>query len=114
MTTSTFFIEILSGKKLTAEAQIINFIQGNYPQEHIQACENRWKRLGYRDERAWPHLFPLTLNDLCNKWYKIEEAQGDTFNWKTVKENFIKDFLFETYQEKLKETTKIIKDFIQD
>ena len=38
-------------------------------------------------------MFPTTLDDLPNKWYKIKEAQGDTFNWKYVKDNFIKDFL---------------------
>ena len=40
------------------------------------------------------HLFPSTLNDLQNKWYKIEEAIGDTFTWKILKRNFIKDFSF--------------------
>ena len=48
---STFFIEIFEGNKLTAKAQITKFTQGNDPQEHIQACENKLKILKYRDER---------------------------------------------------------------
>ena len=57
-------------------------------------CENEWRRLGYKDERTWPHLFPSTLADLPSKWYKMEEARGETFFWHELKENFIKDFQF--------------------
>ena len=53
-----------------------------------------WRRLGYKEERTWPHLFPSTLNDLANKWYKMEEARGETLIWQELKGNFIKDFRF--------------------
>ena len=73
-TTSNFFVETLGGRKLTKEAQITVFIQGQDPKNHIRICETEWRRLGYKDERIWPHLFPSTLDDLPNKWYKMEEA----------------------------------------
>ena len=38
--------------------------------------------------RAWPHLFPSTLADLPNKWYKMEEARGETFLWHEIREIF--------------------------
>ena len=57
------------------------------------------------------HLFLLTLDDLPNKWYKIEKACGDTFTWKSIKHNFIKDLSFNFEVEKLKDETKHIKDF---
>ena len=76
---STFFVEWFGGKKLTQEAQIPIFFQGQDPEEHIKLCEKEWRRLGHKDERAWPHLFPSTLADLPNKWYKMEEARGETF-----------------------------------
>ena len=53
-----------------------------------------WRRLGYKDERAWPHLFPSTLADLPNKWYNMEEARGETLFWHEIKQNLIKDFHF--------------------
>ena len=89
------------------------FIQGQDPEEHIRTCEKEWKRLGYKDERTWPHLFPLMLSDLPNKWYKMEEARGETFKWHELRENFIKDFSFRPQNEKLVETAKQIKAFIE-
>ena len=77
----TFFIERFGGGKLTKKAEILVFTQGKDPEKHIRTCEKEWRRLGYKDERIWPHRFPSTLDDLPNKWYKIEEAQGETFLW---------------------------------
>ena len=74
MTTSMFFMERFGGKKLTVKVKIPKFIQGKDPEEHIARCESEWKRLGYRDERAWPHMFPNMLDDLPSKWFKLEEA----------------------------------------
>ena len=71
---STFFIERFGGRKLTKQAQRHVFIEGQDPENHIRICETKWRRLGYKDERIWPHLFPSTLYDLPNKWYKMEEA----------------------------------------
>jgi hypothetical protein len=44
------------------------------------------------DERVWPHMFLGTLDDIPNKWYKIEESCGHTSSWVEIKENFIQDF----------------------
>ena len=93
-TASTYFVERVGGKKLNQQAQISTFTQGQNPEQHIKTCETEWRRLGYKDERAWPHLFPSTLADLPNKWYKMEEARGETFFWHELRENFIKDFNF--------------------
>ena len=79
MTASTYFVERFGGKKLTAQAQITKFYLGDDSMKHADIFQKEWKRLGYHDERTWPHLFPTTLNDLPNKWYKLEEAKGDTF-----------------------------------
>ena len=73
-TTLNLFIERFGGKKLTKQAQIHVFTQGQDPENHIRTCEKEWRRLGHKDERIWPHLFPSTLDDLPNKWYKMEEA----------------------------------------
>ena len=89
------------------------FIQGKDPEEHIRTCEREWRRLGYKDERTWPHLFPSTLADLPNKWYKMEEAQGKTFQWNQLRENFINDFSFIPQNENQVETAKHIKAFIK-
>ena len=43
----------------------------------------------------------------------MEEAQGETFLWQEIKENFIKDFNFEPQNENLVETAKQIKAFVQ-
>ena len=85
MTTLTYYIEIFGGNKLIVEANIIKFLTRKDPQEHIENCEIEWKRIGYKDERMWPHLFPSTLDNFPNKWYKIEEAYRDTFTWKPLK-----------------------------
>ena len=81
------------------------FIQGQDPEEHIRTCEREWRIiLGYKDKRTWPHLFPSTLIELPNKWYKMEEAWGETFQWHKLRENFIKDFNFIPQNEKLVKT----------
>ena len=72
-----------------------------------------WRILRYKDEHIWPHLFPSTLDDLPNKWYKMEDARGETFLWNEIRENFIKDFSFIPEDTNLVETTKQIKAFIQ-
>ena len=69
--------------------------------------------MGYKDECIWPHMFPSTLDDLPNKWYKMEEAWGKTVMWNELRENFIEDFSFIPEDEKLVEATKQIKTFIQ-
>ena len=89
------------------------FIQGQDPEDHIGTCEKEWKRLGYKDERTWPQLFSSTLSDLPKKWYKIEEAWGETFLWHELRENFMKDFNFIPQDEKLVETAKQINPFIE-
>ena len=43
----------------------------------------------------------------------MEEAWGETFLWRELKENFIKDFNFEPQNENLVETAKQIKEFVQ-
>ena len=109
----TLFIERFGGGKLTKQAQIPVFTQGQDPKNHIRTCEKECIRLGYKDEHIWPHLFPSTLDDLPNKWYKMEEARGKTFIWNELRENFIKDFNFIPKDKKLLEATKQIKTFIQ-
>ena len=104
---------VLEEKKLTQQARIPIFTQGQDPEEHIKTCEKEWRRLGYKDERAWPHFFPSTLAELSNKWYKMEEDRGETFLWHELRENFIKDFNFIPQNKNLVETTKQIKQFIQ-
>ena len=59
------------------------------------------------------HLFPSTLTDLQNKWYKMEEYRGKTFLWHELREIFIKDLNFIPQNENLVETTKQIKEFTQ-
>ena len=112
-TTSTYFVERFVGKKLTKQDQIPIFTQGQDLENHIKTCEKEWRRLGYKYERTWPHLFPSTLSDLPNKWYKMEEARGETFLWHELKENFIKYFNFVPQNENLVETAKHIKAFVQ-
>ena len=112
-TSSTYFVEIFGGRKLTKQAQILVFTQGQDPKKHINICEREWRRIGYKDERIWLHLFPSTLDDLPSKWFKMEESRGETFVWNELKEKFTKEFKFIPEDEKLAEATKQIKTFIQ-
>lgn len=48
-------------------------------------------------------MFPNTLDDLPNKWYKLEEACGQSLQWKELRENFIKDFEFKLDESNLKD-----------
>ena len=88
------------------QVQIPVFIQGQDPEDHIRTCGREWRRLGYKYKRTWTHLFPSMLANLPNKWYKMEEARGETFKWNKIRENFIKDFSFIPQNKKLVETTK--------
>lgn len=58
-------------------------------------------------------MFPNTLDDLPYKWHKIEEAHGETFTWKDLKENFIKDFAFTLQEANLTKAVKEIGDYIE-
>jgi hypothetical protein len=58
-------------------------------------------------------MFPSTLDEIPNKWYKIEEACGHTLNWSDIKEIFIKDLEFIPEEEHLRETTQQIKIFLE-
>jgi hypothetical protein len=50
-------------------------------------------------------MFPITLDGIPNKWYKIEEAYDHMLNWEEIKENFVQDFEFNPKEEHLRETT---------
>ena len=89
------------------------FIQGKDPEEHIITCKKEWKRLGYKDERTWPHLFPSTLFEFPNKWHKMEESRRETFFWKSLKNNFIKNFSFSPVEKCLREVVEEIQQFIK-
>ena len=91
---------------------ISKFYPGDDATKHVDLCQKEWKCLGYHDERTCPHLFPTTLNNLPNKWYKLEEARGDTFTWQTLRENFIKHFSFILNDEKLKPVAKQLQQLI--
>ena len=54
-----------------------------------------------------------TLDDLPNKWYKMEESQGETFIWLELKEKFIKEFRCKPKDDKLVRETTQIRTFIQ-
>ena len=43
----------------------------------------------------------------------MEEARGETFTWNELKENFINDFKFSSWDELLVEARKQIKKFLQ-
>ena len=55
---------------------------------------------------------PINPRRLTKKWYKMEEARGETFLWHELRENFIKDFNFIPQNENMVETVKHIKKFI--
>jgi hypothetical protein len=82
-------------------------------QSLIQQCEKEWRKAGYRDERVCPHMFPNTLDGIPHKWYKIEEACGDTFDWNEIKNNFLKDFDFIFEEALLNDATREIKNFLE-
>ena len=92
---------------------IPSFRIGYDPIEHIQCCESEWRKIGYKDERVWPHMFPSTLGDIPNKWYNIEEYCVHTSRWVEIKENFIQDFKINLEEEKLKDATQQIKIFLK-
>lgn len=114
MISFTYVIEILKGKKIIVEANIIKFLPRKDLEENINNYKREWKIIGKGDERIQTHLLPLNLDNFPNRWYKIEEDHGDNSTWNTLKQNFINDFSFNTQKQKLKDATKLIKEFIQD
>ena len=67
------------------EDNIRKIILGRDPQEHISSYELEWKRLGYIDERVYPNLFLLMLDDLPNyQILKITSYRSKSSNnWST-------------------------------
>jgi hypothetical protein len=113
-TVSTYFFERFRDKKLSKVADIPTFKIGYDPVEHIQRCESEWRKIGYKDERVWPHMFPSTLDEIPSKWYKIEEACGHTSNWVEIKENCVQDFEFNPEEEQLKDAAQRLKSFLEN
>jgi hypothetical protein len=60
---------------------------------------------------VWLHMFPNTLDDIPHKWYKIEEACGNTFDWNEIKSIFLKEFEFRLRETLLQEETREINFF---
>jgi hypothetical protein len=112
-TVSNYFVEFFGEKKLSKVADIPIFKVGYDPIEHIHHCENEWHRIGYKDVRVCPHMFPTTLDEIPNKLYKIKEACGHTLNWSNINFFFIKYFKSISEEEHLKETTRKIKSFLE-
>jgi hypothetical protein len=71
MTVSTYFVERFKDKKLSKAPDIPTFKIGYDLVEHIQHCESEWRKIGYKDERVCPHMFPSTLDEIPRKWYNI-------------------------------------------
>ena len=59
-------------------------------------------------------MFPNTLDDFPSKWFKLEEARGETLDWNQVRYNFISDFQFQPTNESMEEAIKEIKEFITE
>jgi hypothetical protein len=59
-------------------------------------------------------MFPSTLDEIPNKWYKIEEACGHTSNWAKNKENCVQEFEFSPIEEHLRDATQQIKRFLEN
>jgi len=57
-------------------------------------------------------MFSNTLDDILHKWYNIEEASGNTFEWNEIKNNFLKDFEFNPKEALLQEEAREIKNFL--
>ena len=57
-------------------------------------------------------MFPHILDDLPSKWFKLEEARGETLDWTDIRQNFIIDFQFQSAKEDIKEIVDEIKGFI--
>jgi len=65
--------------------EFINDLEHLRANTHIHQCDTEWRRVGYRDERVWPHMFPNTLDEIPHKWFKIEESCVHMFNWNEIK-----------------------------
>ena len=57
-------------------------------------------------------MFPNMHDELSSKWFKLEEARGETLDWNQVRYNFISDFQFQPTNKSMKEAVKEIKEFI--
>ena len=57
-------------------------------------------------------MFPHTLDDLPSKWFKLEEARGDTLDWKTIRHNFIMDFQLLSATEYITKEVAELQSFI--
>ena len=62
------------------------------PHIHIERCQKEWRKLGYKDDKLLPHLFPTTLGDLQKngaRWKK----HGWNLYLERVKRQFDKGLL---------------------
>jgi hypothetical protein len=84
MVTTTYFFKCFWGRKLSVVASIEKLKPRFDPITHIKDYEREWRKIGYKYERVWPHMF-LYTDDLIYKWYKIEEDWGQKFSWKELK-----------------------------
>ena len=85
MTTSTYFVKIFGGKKITNQTQIPVFTQGQDPEKHISTCEIEWKRLVYNMNDYGRTYSRQNQMNYQTKWYKMEEERGETFLWNELK-----------------------------
>jgi hypothetical protein len=110
---TTYFVKCFRGKKLSATTSIPKFKLGFDPLTHIEDCEREWRRIGYKDERVWPHMFPNTLDDFLISGTKLKRHMVKHSPRRILKK-ILSRILHLTHRKlNLTEAVKEIKDYIE-
>jgi hypothetical protein len=63
------------------------------PKTHIEQCVRQWQVVEV-PSHLWVQVFPHSLGLIPKSWYIHEETRRQTNSWKTLADQFCKDFLF--------------------
>jgi hypothetical protein len=81
------------------------------PKAHIEQCVRQWQ-VAEIPSRLWVQVFPHSLGLIPKSWYMHEETRRQTNDWKTLADQFCKDFSFTSKYPELKIVLQRIKEFL--
>jgi hypothetical protein len=81
------------------------------PKTHIEQCVRQWQ-VAEVPSHLWVQVFPHSLGLIPKSWYIHEETRRQTSSWKTLADQFCKDFSFTSKYPELKIVLQRIKEMI--
>ena len=98
--------------ELQTDFQVVKLFNGQSdPKAHIEQCVRQLQAVEI-PSHLWVQVLPHSLGMIPKALYMHEETRRQTSKWKTLADQFCKEFSFTSKYPELKVVLQIIKEFI--